>query len=697
MVKPNEMKPSRATRLMQKKRETAAVRASLQKAIDGALQSVRQHRQTLRPVQDGGFDVELAKQQLSRLTGLHGEVQALVGGLGQTDGEVGLDGAVLEELQRKGAGVEQRLLEFSAGWSETDGEAAGRQELGKKEVRKQLQEIILQMQAILSDTQAELEESDGAEELLQAKQDEVATLRGALEREQVQILVCDLGQSRKAMLHSRLHKLTLLLYRLRQLTFEPRLQGKLETLQGVALLAHDSVDGLNVEASNVAELLDGSLYELEGHLRELQWNRPYLFFVPLPVGWLMNRYHEVARIKSVQVRVLWGLGVSVALSGGMFLILFLLLILISGYASSSKSGIRSSLEKEEKILISDVKTFLEAHKEEQKIEVQIASFQAQNAISVEQIKEKEEQLKKRESQAKEEGGGDPGDESIQPEEFVEEQEKTKEELEGLQRKQSEQVDSLQLLLERSKELEREQDRVIEGITTRSTEVEAKARLLSRKEEASKEVDIVSAGGSSDAGDQIRLEGDTTSSGARIGASTTFGSESKIDENKSGSATKQEPEDNSERDDENKLLQLLAEWTTNQGMINQSSRILMAAFAGSLGSIMSILIRLDELEKANTKTPFLTGALKPLIGSIFGIAVFAILSTRVIDILPSSFYLYDKSLVETSGTQVDPPPDPLGDLDSQELYKIFLVAFLAGFSERLASDSLKSVGASRSLG
>ncbi len=99
-----------------------------------------------------------------------------------------------------------------------------------------------------------------------------------------------------------------------------------------------------------------------------------------------------------------------------------------------------------------------------------------------------------------------------------------------------------------------------------------------------------------------------------------------------------------------------------------------------------------------------GAFKPLIGAIFGVAVFAILSTRVIDILPSSFYLYEKQaggpMIDVNSpsaaqpTLIDADRDPLGDLDSQEFYKIFLVAFIAGFSERLANDTLKSVSSHR---
>ena len=151
---------------------------------------------------------------------------------------------------------------------------------------------------------------------------------------------------------------------------------------------------------------------------------------------------------------------------------------------------------------------------------------------------------------------------------------------------------------------------------------------------------------------------------------------------------------------NRFLRTIASFINNESLLNHLRRIILAAFAGAIGSMMSILIRLDKLDEENIKNPFLLGALKPVIGAVFGIAIFAILSTRVIDILPSNFYLYERppgSLMNGDNTPVASQTgltatsgDPLGNLDSQEFYKIFLIAFIAGFSERLASDTLKSV-------
>ncbi|MBE9153337.1 hypothetical protein [Cyanobium sp. LEGE 06113] len=132
------------------------------------------------------------------------------------------------------------------------------------------------------------------------------------------------------------------------------------------------------------------------------------------------------------------------------------------------------------------------------------------------------------------------------------------------------------------------------------------------------------------------------------------------------------------------------------LLKHSRRLAIAAFAGALGSIMSILIRLDHVDEQNVRNPFVVGALKPVIGAVFGIVIFMVLTTNVIDFMPANFRLHDHTVQSMDASASGPASlaagvDPLGDLDSQELYKIFLVAFIAGFSERLAGDTLRSVG------
>lgn len=132
------------------------------------------------------------------------------------------------------------------------------------------------------------------------------------------------------------------------------------------------------------------------------------------------------------------------------------------------------------------------------------------------------------------------------------------------------------------------------------------------------------------------------------------------------------------------------------LLKHSRRLAIAAFAGALGSIMSILIRLDQVDEQNVRNPFVVGALKPVIGAVFGVVIFMVLTTNVIDFMPANFRLHDQTVRSldvsgAGGSTLSAGQDPLGDLDSQELYKIFLVAFIAGFSERLAGDTLRSVG------
>ncbi|MEO0409389.1 MAG: hypothetical protein AAF289_18760, partial [Cyanobacteria bacterium P01_A01_bin.135] len=85
------------------------------------------------------------------------------------------------------------------------------------------------------------------------------------------------------------------------------------------------------------------------------------------------------------------------------------------------------------------------------------------------------------------------------------------------------------------------------------------------------------------------------------------------------------------------------------------------------------------------TPFALGFLKPFIGAVFGVIVFAVLSTKVVDILPAGFNIHEEV---PEGTALQ-RRDPLGNIDSQEIYKIFVAAFIAGFSERLANDTLRA--------
>lgn len=608
MVKPSETQRSR-TQSNQSAGETDEVRVRLHEAIDGALGSIREQRLMLRQVRDGGYDVALARGQWKRLAGLQGEVEQLL------DGATELDASVGGSLQEKSAGVQVLLLGLAEDWG--DGAAVDGRGPEKRELRKRLQEVVLQLQVILSDVGEELVALDGADLAVEAKREAVAKLQGAVGQEKQLIAVGDFGVSRKAVFLRQLHRLTLLVYRLRQLVGEPRLQGRLGQLEGVALQVQETVDGLDGEASNVVELLDDSIEVLEYRLSRFEYNRRFLF-VPLPFSWFVNRYRDVSRTKSVQGRVLSGLGFSLALSGGTFAVFMMMLTVISAYSSSSGESKRQALKQHYESLVTEVSLLLSQEQEQEALKIQISGIN--------------DQIQESRPSGLVSGGSDIPVESVEPEEVAdttgENEEDVLQEAEG----ENTQLQSL---------------------------TQMQAELLGKEREAG----------------NLRL-----SSRAQI---------ERLLEKIRVENEKKDPRDN------NRILNLLAGFINDQGLLNHSRRILLAGFAGAIGSMMSILIRLDQMEKEDIKNPFLLGALKPLIGAVFGISVFAILSTRVIDILPSSFYLYEKT--SEGEVPVELRGDPLGDLDSQELYKIFLVAFLAGFSERLANDTLRSVGSSRSLG
>ena len=629
--------------------DTSGPALRLQQSIDSALQSIRQQRRLLRRVRDSGYDVTLARQQVLCLSDLQGDIQQL---LEQADE---LDPLSLEAVLQKSSGARSRLDQLEAAWNRSNAEPFTKVEQPtKKELKKQLQEAILMLQATLSEFEAELEDVSEGNPAAAEQQKQLAQLQRAVEREQQQIAISDLGKSRKAMLLKQLHHLMQQVYRLRQLASKPRLQQQLNQLEGTALQIQDTVNELDLEASNASELLETSLYALEKRLIQFECDRR-LGFVTFPASWFINRYRDVALMKSVQGRVLSGLGFSLALSGLTFFVCTIPLTLVSGYASRSQDGIRKTLAEQQRVFTVEVNEFLQLEQEREALQTQIANLNSQIAL------ESAQTAAAQEAEAAGDDVSSASDEAIEEAEAPGVSDVDVSQPSGLLKTQAE------VLAKQSSNEEKRQKKKTE-VVTNLREIQALYAALSGDLAPLKDV----AGGSEVASESLLQ---------------------RVQSNQGGNGSGQE----------NQTLTSLANFITDKGLLDHSRRILLAAFAGALGSMMSILIRLDQMEKEDIKNPFLLGALKPLIGAIFGIAVFAILSTRVIDILPSSFYLYERQLGEAradTGAGTLPAElrgDPLGELDSQELYKIFLVAFLAGFSERLANDTLKSVGSTRSLG
>lgn len=101
---------------------------------------------------------------------------------------------------------------------------------------------------------------------------------------------------------------------------------------------------------------------------------------------------------------------------------------------------------------------------------------------------------------------------------------------------------------------------------------------------------------------------------------------------------------------------------------------VVALAGALGSIISILIRLDEYKDSDYKgssAPILVGFAKPLIGTAFGLFLFTIINSNILPIIK----------VPDSGST----PQQSSDI---RYYFFFSVAFIVGFSERLAKDIIE---------
>jgi hypothetical protein len=103
----------------------------------------------------------------------------------------------------------------------------------------------------------------------------------------------------------------------------------------------------------------------------------------------------------------------------------------------------------------------------------------------------------------------------------------------------------------------------------------------------------------------------------------------------------------------------------------SALLLLSAIAGSTGSIVSIMLRLDQYRNPKYKEtllPLFIGAFKPAIGAFFGIFVFALISSTLLPITISK-----------------------DETKPINRWLAFLaIAFVVGFSERLANDVVSQV-------
>jgi hypothetical protein len=122
------------------------------------------------------------------------------------------------------------------------------------------------------------------------------------------------------------------------------------------------------------------------------------------------------------------------------------------------------------------------------------------------------------------------------------------------------------------------------------------------------------------------------------------------------------------------------------------QVIFVILAGTLGSIISILIRIEDFQDKKYRdraTPFLIGGFKPIIGASFAIFFFTLIRSELVQIpgVNAGIVLPDEPLTTEqiqALTQI-----PVSN-ESREACFIFAVAFLVGFSERLATDAISKM-------
>jgi hypothetical protein len=119
------------------------------------------------------------------------------------------------------------------------------------------------------------------------------------------------------------------------------------------------------------------------------------------------------------------------------------------------------------------------------------------------------------------------------------------------------------------------------------------------------------------------------------------------------------------------LSLLLSLTTQiHGVDNRD--VLGSLTAGAVGAFVSVMARIGSGQfrldyDVGRRYPIFLGGLRPLIGAIFGLALYFAVTSSLLDVfkLPTN--------------------------DNQRFYFLLVIAFLAGFSERWARDTLLSFG------
>lgn len=106
--------------------------------------------------------------------------------------------------------------------------------------------------------------------------------------------------------------------------------------------------------------------------------------------------------------------------------------------------------------------------------------------------------------------------------------------------------------------------------------------------------------------------------------------------------------------------LMAMTVANFFMVDRRDDLMTVILAGGLGSIVSILVRLQDFSQmSNTSVLFFTGCVRPLIGIGFAIFIYGLLESKMLSI---------------------------HEIDEKSKHFAYLsISFLAGFSERLGTS------------
>ncbi len=338
---------------------------SLHESIDKAFNAIRSKQKQLNRIQDNGYNAQTIQQQLVTLTELQTQIQGL------TEQSTQLTPEALADFRAKSEPVKMRLSQVGKALS-TD-----RISVDRATIRKHIYEVVSQLDVILDELTIDISNTTPDAETVattglssdrfKATLDE---LRSAIANEKRVILIGDLGQSSRSAILKELDQLSCLLYRMRQLADEPRLANRKSQLTLIAKQIEDTVNHLDAIDRPAAKLLETTAQTIERQLYRYEYNR--LWF--LPFGWVINRYNDINRLKSVQARVLAGLATSLTISGSIFITFTIVLTAISAYESIPEriASIEINIQREE--LFKAVEKFLQYETEVEVKQAQINSL-----------------------------------------------------------------------------------------------------------------------------------------------------------------------------------------------------------------------------------------------------------------------------------------------------------------------------------